>query len=137
MIVPSSKEFADIVLKETTTALLGAESDFNKLFEDTLNSTEPDEFTLVVKLIAKFQVIETAILSAMPLETSQKVYELVKLIRQQIVLSQLSLGILSRDQVMVFYPELPLEALEKISPIDEAAVELKRSLEKIEESRDS
>lgn len=137
MIVPSSKEFADIVLKETTTALLRAESDFNKLFEDTLNSTEPDEFTLVVKLIAKFQVIETAILSAMPLETSQKVYELVKLIRQQIVLSQLSLGILSRDQVMVFYPELPLEALEKISPIDEAAVELKRSLEKIEESRDS
>lgn len=137
MIVPSSKEFADIVLKETTTALLGAESDFNKLFEDTLNSTEPDEFTLVVKLIAKFQVIETAILSAMPLETPQKVYELVKLIRQQIVLSQLSLGILSRDQVMVFYPELPLEALDKISPIDEAAVELKRSLEKIEESRDS
>lgn len=137
MIVPSSKEFADIVLKETTTALLGAESDFNKLFEDTLNSTEPDEFTLVVKLIAKFQVIETAILSAMPLETPQKVYELVKLIRQQIVLSQLSLGILSRDQVMVFYPELPLEAVDKISPIDEAAVELKKSLDKIEESKDS
>jgi len=137
MIVPNSKEFADVVLKETTAALLGAENDFNKLFEDILSSEEQDEFKLLVKLISKFQILETAILMAMPFETPQKSHEFLTLVRQQIILSKLSLGILSREDVLAFYPDLPLDAVDRISPIDEAAVELKKALEKVEEARES
>jgi hypothetical protein len=138
MIIPKIEKFAEIVLKETSDALIVSEKLFNTIIKDVIESTDDkDDFQVIVRLLARLQVMDTAIVMAMPLETPKKTSELITLIRQQVTLSQLALGILTREDVALFYPNIPLELIDKISPLHTAAADLKESLEKIEELKES